>query len=231
MTRERVLITGGASGIGRAIANQCQSVGYEPVVIDRAGGDIEADLSSVEETTAALEQALTGGPIHRLVNNVGIVLPASLEDASVDQLHLAFELNVRCAVQCAQALVPGMKERGFGRIVNMASRVILGKADRTAYAASKAANIGMTRTWALELGTSGVTVNAIAPGPIATELFMNANSDEQRARIAASVPIGRVGQPEDIGKAAGFLLSEDSGFITGQTLFVCGGMSIQQAGF
>lgn len=231
MTRERVLITGGGSGIGRTIANQCQSVGYEPVVIDRVGGDIQADLSSMKETAVAIEQALTSGPIHRLVNNVGIVLPGSLDDTSVDELNLAFELNVRCAVQCAQALIPGMRERNFGRIVNMASRVILGKADRTAYAASKAANIGMTRTWALELGPSGVTVNAIAPGPIATELFMNANSDEQRARIAASVPLGRVGQPDDIGKAAGFLLSEDSGFITGQTLFVCGGMSIQQAGF
>ena len=129
---------------------------------------------------------------------------------------------------CAQALVPGMREAGFGRIVNIASRAALGKELRTAYSATKAGLQGMTRTWALEEGKQGITVNAVAPGPIATELFMNANpADSERTKaIVNSIPVGRMGTPDDVAHAAAFLLSTDAGFITGQTLYVCGGMTV-----
>ena len=228
-TPERALITGGANGIGAAIAKKCHEAGYETVILDRAGDDaIHCDLSDPESTRAALEQALAGGPITRLVNNVGAVFANSLSDQTVEEFDNAVALNLRSAFLCAQALVPGMREAGFGRIVNIASRAALGKELRTAYSATKAGLQGMTRTWALEEGKQGITVNAVAPGPIATELFMNANpaESERTKAIVNSIPVGRMGTPDDVAHAAVFLLSTDAGFITGQTLYVCGGMTV-----
>ncbi|NYT86735.1 SDR family oxidoreductase [Pusillimonas harenae] len=228
MSQERVLITGGASGIGAAIAARCRQDGYQPVIIDRIGDGIQADLSDSKETAHALEQALEDGPITRLVNNVGIVVPAHAENQTLDELQLAWSLNVRCAVQCMQALLPGMKAAEFGRIVNMSSRAALGKELRSAYSASKAGLLGMTRVWALELGLHGITANAIGPGPIRTELFDKANppGDPRTERIIKSVPVKRVGTPDDIAQAASFLMDERSGFTTGQVLYVCGGMTV-----
>lgn len=228
MSKKRVLITGGACGIGAAIATRCRQDGYQPIIIDRIGDGIQADLSDPKETAHALEQALEGGPITRLVNNVGIVVPALAENQTLDELQLAWSLNVRCAVQCMQALLPGMKAAKFGRIVNMSSRAALGKELRTAYATSKAGLLGMTRVWALELGQYGITANAIGPGPIRTELFDKANppGDARTERIIESVPVKRVGTPDDIAQAASFLMDERSGFTTGQVLYVCGGMTV-----
>jgi 3-oxoacyl-[acyl-carrier protein] reductase len=126
MTRERVLITGGAAGIGAACAERCEADGFEAVVIDRVGSGFIADLSDTEATEKALNQALAGGPITRLVNNVGVVVPAGAGEQSLEELELAWSLNVRCAMQCMQALLPGMQASGFGRIVNMSSRAALG---------------------------------------------------------------------------------------------------------
>ena len=120
--RERVLITGGASGIGAATAERCRAEGWEPVVIDRVGDGIRADLSSADDTARALQEALAGGPITRLVNNVGIVVPSGAEHQTLQEFDLAVSLNLRCAFQCMQALLPGMRAAGFGRIVNMSSR-------------------------------------------------------------------------------------------------------------
>jgi 3-oxoacyl-[acyl-carrier protein] reductase len=159
------------------------------------------------------------------------VFPASLEDQTLAQVDAAFSLNLRCAIQCTQALLPGMKEARFGRIVNMASRAALGKELRTAYAATKAGLIGVTRVWALELGAHGITVNALGPGPIATELFERANpaGAPRTQAIIESVPVRRIGTPEDVAHAAGFFLDERSGFITGQVLYVCGGLTVGSA--
>ncbi len=229
---ERLLVTGGASGIGRSIAAHGLEQGWDVVVIDKQqaeiGRSITADLADTDSTAAALESALADGPITRLVNNVGAVFPARLEEQTLAQLDQSHALNLRCAVQCAQAVLGGMKSSGFGRIVNISSRAALGKELRTAYAAAKAGLIGLTRVWALELGSAGITVNAIGPGPIATELFMRANpADSPQAQaIISSVPVGRLGQPEDIAHAAGFFLDERSGFVTGQTLYVCGGLTV-----
>lgn len=234
--RQRVLITGGGAGIGAAIAARCAADGFEPVVIDRdvefVAGGIQADLSRPADTELALQQALEGGPITRLVNNVGIVVPADAEHQTLEEFDLAVALNLRCALQCLQALLPGMKAAGFGRVVNMASRAALGKELRTAYAATKAGLIGMTRVWALELGQHGITANAIGPGPIRTELFDRANPpDAPRTRaIIDSIPVRRVGTPDDVAHAAAYLLDARSGFVTGQVLYVCGGMTVGVAG-
>ncbi len=231
-TRQRVLITGGASGIGAAIAERCRAEGYEPVVIDRVGDGIRADLSDAADTERALREALAGGPITRLVNNVGVVVPADAESQTLAEFDLAIALNLRCAFQCMQALLPGMKQAGFGRIVNMSSRAALGKELRTAYSATKAGLIGMTRVWALELGRHGITANAIGPGPIRTELFDRANPpDAPRTRaIIESVPVKRVGTADDVAHTASYLLDERSGFVTGQVIYVCGGMTVGVAG-
>lgn len=232
---ERVLITGGASGIGRAVAERCRADGYQPVVIDREGereGVIRADLSSAEETARALETALRDGPITRLVNNVGIVRPGGLDEQTIADFEIAASLNLRCAMQCAQALLPGMKAARFGRVVNMASRAALGKELRTVYAATKAGLIGMAKVWALELGEYGITANAVGPGPIRTDLFDQANPpDSERTRaIIEAIPVRRVGTPEDVANAVSFLLDVRSGFVTGQALYVCGGMTVGAAG-
>jgi 3-oxoacyl-[acyl-carrier protein] reductase len=232
---DRLLVTGGARGIGRAIAELGVSRGWDVVVIDRdpapVGRDIAADRSDPDANGAALSDALVDGPITRLVNNVGAVFPASLEDQTLAQVDAAFSLNLRCTIQCTQALLPGMKEAGFGRIVNMASRAALGKELRTAYAATKAGLIGVTRVWALELGAHGITANALGPGPTATELFERANpSGAPRTQaIIDSVPVKRIGTPEDVAHAAGFFLDERSGFVTGQVLYVCGGLTVGSA--
>ena len=230
--KERVLITGGMSGIGAATAEACRIVGWEPVIIDRLPGGIQADLSSPESTAEALKQALSGGAITRLVNNVGIVVPATAEAQTLDELALAWSLNLRTAMQCMQALLPGMKAAGFGRIVNMSSRAALGKELRSAYAATKAGLMGLARVWALELGSFGITANAVAPGPIRTELFDKANPPgaPRTQAIIDAVPVKRVGTPEDIAHAASYLLDARSGFVTGQVLYVCGGMTVGVAG-
>ena len=229
---KRLLVTGGSSGIGRAIARDGLERGWDVIVLDRSPADIGrsviADLSDRESTATGLAEVLEGGPVTRLVNNVGAVFPAALQAQTLGELDASHLLNLSCAVQTAQALLPGMTAAGFGRIVNMSSRAALGKELRTAYAAAKAGLIGLTRVWALELGKHGITVNAIGPGPIATDLFRAANPDDSpRTRaIIESVPVGRIGTPEDIAHATGFFLDDRAGFITGQTLYVCGGLTV-----
>jgi 3-oxoacyl-[acyl-carrier protein] reductase len=230
--KQRVLITGAAAGIGRATAERCRAEGIDVVGIDREGADIRADLSSPDATERALEEALRDGPITRLVNNVGIVRPGPVEDQSFADLEATVSLNVRCALQCLQALLPGMKAARFGRVVNISSRAALGKQQRTVYAATKSALIGMAKVLALELGEFGVTANAIGPGPIRTELFDRANppgAARTRAIIDA-IPVRRIGTPDDVANAVAFLLDERSGFVTGQVLYVCGGMTVGASG-
>jgi len=230
--RERVLVTGGAAGIGLAVAERCRADGYEPIVIDRDGDGIRADLSDPAATVDALARALDSGPITRLVNNVGVVRPGPIEAQTLDDLEAAVSLNLRSALQCVQALLPGMKRAGFGRIVNVSSRAALGKQHRTAYAATKAGLQGMAKVWALELGPHGITANAIGPGPIRTALFDTANPpDSPRTRaIVAAIPVRRMGEPEDVAQAVSFLLDRRSGFVTGQVVYVCGGMTVGSAG-
>ncbi len=229
------LVTGASKGIGRAVAERLAADGLRVVTLDvkrptaPVDGEvfIEVDLADAQAAARTLKQVAENYAISVLVNNVGTVRPAALEEVSLEDLDAAVSLNLRCAIQCAQAVVPGMKARRFGRIVSISSRAALGKELRTVYAASKAGLHGITRTWALELAPHGITVNAIGPGPIATELFQRANPpDSPRTKaIIDGVPVGRLGKPEDIANAVAFFTDARSGFVTGQVLYVCGGMT------
>jgi NAD(P)-dependent dehydrogenase (short-subunit alcohol dehydrogenase family) len=131
-------------------------------------------------------------------------------------------------VQLVQATLPGMRERRFGRIVLMSSRAALGAQTRTSYSATKAGMLGMARTWALELAPHGITVNVVAPGPVHTEMFYDVipAGSEREHKLAASIPVGRVGEPADVARAVSFFIHPEAGFVTGQMLYVCGGASI-----
>jgi NAD(P)-dependent dehydrogenase (short-subunit alcohol dehydrogenase family) len=239
MPHPSILVTGGAGGIGRAIVRQAATAGWRPVVLDLRVPDDPlpdevfraCDFADLGATRDALAEVAAAHAPTRLVNNVGIVRPAALEDTSVEDLAAVLDVNLRSAVLAAQALLPAMREAGFGRIVNIASRAALGKELRSAYAASKAGLIGLTRSWALELAAHGITVNAIGPGPIATELFRRANPDNSpRTRaIIEGVPVKRLGTPEDVAHAAAFFLDDRAGFVTGQTVYVCGGLTVGTA--
>jgi len=139
---------------------------------------------------------------------------------------------VRAAMILIQAFSPGMRAAKFGRIVSISSRAILGKTERTVYSAAKAGLIGMTRTLCLELGADGITVNAVAPGPVATELFDRGHppGSNKRQHVIDSIPVRRVGTPDDVARVVAFLLAPESGYLTGQTIFVCGGTSVSGSG-
>jgi len=238
MPGDYALVTGGARNIGAAIATRLTEAGFRVLVADRVTPEhdaledfIEIDLADAAALPATLQRALAGRRVTRLVNNAGIVQPAPLEETTIADFDLVQAVNMRASVLCAQAVLPGMKAAGTGRIVNVSSRVALGKELRTAYAASKAGLHGMTRTWALELGRHGITVNAVGPGPIRTSLFETVNPpDDPRTRaIVEGVPVRRLGTPDDVAEAVAFFASERTGFITGQVIYVCGGMTVGAA--
>lgn len=236
MNDKTALVTAASRGIGRGIAKRLAAEGYRLLTLDREAPAellpqetyLQVDLSDPQATAAVLAEAVRRHAPTRLVNNAGVVRPAALEDVTVEDLEAVVSLNLRCAIQCAQAVLPAMKAAALGRIVNISSRAALGKELRTAYAATKAGLIGMTKTWALELAAHGITVNAIGPGPIGTELFHAVNPpDSPKTRaIIDGVPVKRLGNPEDIAHAAAFLLDERAGFVTGQVVYVCGGMTV-----
>jgi NAD(P)-dependent dehydrogenase (short-subunit alcohol dehydrogenase family) len=230
------VVTGGARNIGQAIALRLQRDGYRVIVLDietPQAASLQADahvvdLSDIDATQQVLETIANTQPVTCLVNNVGIVRPAMLEEANLEDFDLLMHLNVRSALMCTQALLPAMRAQGHGRIVMNASRVVLGKEARTLYSATKGALQAMARTWALELAADGITVNCVAPGPIATTAFWENNppDSEQARRIIDNIPVQRMGTPEDVANAVSFFCAPESSFVTGQTLFVCGGVTV-----
>lgn len=234
--QKKVLITGASRGIGRAIATRLTHDGYQVINLDKLAPPSllkdEAfhciDITDSDAVKKLIQEIASRIEIVRLVNNAGIIKPGALEDVNDQDFDAVYALNLKAPMVLTQCLLPYMRKAHFGRIVNIASRAALGKEERTAYSATKAGLQGMTRTWALELAQFGITVNAIGPGPIATELFTSGNPPgaPKTIKIVESIPVKRMGQPEDIAHAAAYLMDERASFVTGQTLYVCGGMTV-----
>jgi len=247
-TQQVAIVTGGSRGIGRAISTRLAAQGAaicvnytarpepaEALVAElRAGGAtaiaVRADVSDAAQADALLEQAEAQlGPLTILVNNAGVSAPATLEtydEAALDRMR---RVNVNGVINTIRAAMAGMKGRGYGRIVNIASNAAIGTAlpGTTFYAATKAEVLILTKRFALELGGCGITVNAVCPGWIVTDMARgSATEAEFAARVEAMrerTMVGRVGAPEDIAAAVGFLASPEAGFTTAQVLTVDGG--------
>ncbi len=236
MTRKfTTIVTGASNGIGEGIARHFLDRGDTVINLDILPPQqaldaryiyLKVDLADAAATEAAVAQIARGHAVDCIVNNAGFPTPGFLEEVTGAQLDLGVNLSIRTPLLLAQAFVPGMKARGFGRIVNISSRAILGKKARTVYSATKAAMVGFTRTWAMELGPHGITVNAISPGPVLTELFKKNNPPEVAAKLVEHAIVGRAGTPDDIARAVLFLADPANGYITGQVLHVCGGSSL-----
>jgi NAD(P)-dependent dehydrogenase (short-subunit alcohol dehydrogenase family) len=239
------VVTGAARGIGMAIAENLLKEGCSVVLADilaeklkdfvnQLSGPLNvfavtADISVRSEVEDMVNSTLKKfGTIDILVNNAGIVHPAALEKVQDEDWDKVVNVNLKGTYYCTAAVVPTMKNKRFGRIINIGSRACLGKTDRTVYSATKAGVVGMTRTWALELAPFNITVNSVNPGGIATELFKEVNpADSIKTKaLVNSIPLGRMGTPEEVANLVNYLASEKASFITGQTIFICGGLSI-----
>ncbi len=232
----RVIVTGGNRGIGAAITARLLAEGYRVVSLARHPAQtregvesVIADLMDPEATAAAAEQIVTDGPVYGIVHNAGVIRPAPVDKAEPADLEALTRLHLTAALLLVQAALPGMKKAGTGRVVLISSRGALGLANRTAYAATKGGMIAMGRSWALELASCGITVNSVAPGPIETDMFHDVIPTAEAAeRVRRQIPRGRIGRPEDVAGAVSFFLAPENDFVTGQTLYVCGGTSIGQ---
>ncbi|MBU0752454.1 MAG: 3-oxoacyl-ACP reductase FabG [Gammaproteobacteria bacterium] len=241
-----VVVTGGAQGIGLAIGERCAREGatvviwdVRPAAIDAAVAHIIAvapgakvsgavvDVAVLADVTRAAGEVLAHhGRIDGLVNNAGIVADAQLKKMTEEQWDRVIGINLKGVFNCGRAFVEAFLAQGGGSIVNISSVVgLYGNFGQTNYVAAKAGVIGMTLTWAKELGRKGIRSNAICPGFIATPI-LDAMPPQTLEALVARVPLGRMGKPEDIAATVAFLLSDDAGYINGATIEVTGGLSL-----
>jgi 3-oxoacyl-[acyl-carrier protein] reductase len=235
-TNKTAVITGGNRGIGEDMSHRFLDADYKVINISRQEPTFShenfetyiADLADRNVTQQIADEIVATNEVTSFIHNAGVIRPDMLEDVKLEDLDYLTQLHLGSAVTLAQSFVPAMKLKQFGRIILISSRGVLGLVTRTNYAATKAGQIAMVRTWALELAKDGITVNAVAPGPIETDMFheLVPEDSEQKQKIAESVPVKRVGNAADIGRVVEFLCEPESSFITGQTWYVCGGASL-----
>jgi 3-oxoacyl-[acyl-carrier protein] reductase len=231
------LLTGGSSGIGAATCQSLLAAGYQVISLSRKSGqikspnlrEVQVDLTDAEATRNVSQELARHFPVTTVIHNAGAVREQPLEQVTEGDLQALTNLHVSASIALVQANLATMKAQRYGRIVLVSTRAVLGLANRTVYSATKAAMLGLARTWALELGPHGITANVVAPGPIeATEVFHDIipKDSPKIPRIVESIPVKRLGRPEDVARAVMFFVDRQAGFVTGQTLFVCGGTSV-----
>lgn len=236
MSQYTALITGGNKGIGANLAKALLERGYSVISIALSAPEfchanltsVETDLLDPKAVEHAAAQVADSHRVTHLIHNAGLIWPNLLEDAKPSDITGLAQLHLGSALTLLQAMLPSMKANQFGRVMFNASRAALGAPTRTAYSASKAGMIGMARTWALELAPHGITVNVVAPGPILTDNFwgiVEKDSAQQEA-LAKRIPVGRIGTVQDVTNAFLFFCDPENSFVTGQTLYVCGGASV-----
>jgi NAD(P)-dependent dehydrogenase (short-subunit alcohol dehydrogenase family) len=238
------IITGGGSGIGKAIAQAFVREGAKVVIagrdtkkLDRAAAEIGPDCLAVsaDVSNADSVEKLVSATVERfkqinvLVNNAAVLLPGTAESISEEDFDQTFNINVRGLWLLSRAVLPHMRATGGGSIINIGSVLsLLGARNRVAYSASKGAVMAMTKAMALDHAAENIRVNCIAPGIVATEMVEKFNTDEAaRRQREAMHPMGRFGQPEEVASAAVFLASDESGWTTGSVITVDGGYSAQ----
>jgi acetoacetyl-CoA reductase len=232
------LVTGGTRGIGQAVSIALKGAGY--IVAASYGGNDEAANKFKSETGIPVYKFDVGdfdacanaiktieedvGPIEVLVNNAGITRDRPLHKMDIKDWEAVVNTNLSGLFNTCRNVIDGMRARGFGRIINMSSiNGQKGQFGQTNYAASKAGDLGFTRALALETASKGITVNAIAPGYIGTEMVRAVPENVLKEKILPLIPVGRLGEPEEIARCVVFLASDDAGYITGSTLSANGG--------
>ena len=235
--RGAVVVTGASRGIGFAVCRALWSNGYDVIGVARTrpeqwggGAFFEADLTSADDVSRVVDAIGELPSVWGLVNDAGRGLDQSLD--GLVEADLAAVLHLNTVVPATLAAACARRMNDGGRIVNIGSVVALGAPNRTAYGASKAALASMTRTWALELASRGITVNTVAPGPIETELFRTYNpvgSERERAYLA-QIPVRKFGQTDDLAELIGLILSPSMAYLTGQTIYFDGGFTVGRAG-
>ncbi|MEZ5691935.1 MAG: acetoacetyl-CoA reductase [Rickettsiales bacterium] len=242
MTDRIAVVTGGTRGIGAAISVALKNSGYKVAANYASRDDVAQafskehgievfkwDISSYEACEAGIKEVAQklGGDVAVLVNNAGITRDGAMHKMSAQQWTEVIDTNLNSCFNMSRAVLDSMRNNKFGRIVNISSmNGQLGQFGQTNYSAAKAGIFGFTKALARETASRGITVNAIAPGYIATEMVKSIKDDIMQ-KIVAGIPVGRLGEPEEIARAVIFLAADDASFITGETISVNGGQYME----